>query len=230
MIRSTPSSPRWAGTPICPSSVSAARSPNSEAGTTHASRLRVRNASLVHDWTARYPDFPQPVARLKAAHVWAWPDVEACALLINSAWFSEVGRSGQHVGVKSIADATPENGSTMNSKASFTTWKTPLPWLQIGAVAGTVPSPLRPHVATHSGRLTNSLPLQPSWREMRLTLQHHLPITVHPDPDQCQRREESGGERNKSHSAGVPGRSTCGLVGRLAPVFGDGGPRAAAAT
>ena len=73
--QSTPSSPRWAGTPICPSSASAARSPNSAAGTTPASRLGVRKASLVHDWIARYPDFPQPVARLKAAHGWAWPDV-----------------------------------------------------------------------------------------------------------------------------------------------------------
>ncbi len=50
LIRSTPSSPRWAGTPICRCSVSAAPSPDSEAGTTHASRLGVCNASLVHDW------------------------------------------------------------------------------------------------------------------------------------------------------------------------------------
>ena len=54
--------------------------PNSAAGTTHASRLRVRNASLGRDWTARHPDSPQPVARLKTAHGRAWPDLEACAL------------------------------------------------------------------------------------------------------------------------------------------------------
>ena len=56
LIRSTPSSPRWAGTPICRCSVSAAPSPDSEAGTTHASRLGVCNASLVHDcvqWRSR---------------------------------------------------------------------------------------------------------------------------------------------------------------------------------
>lgn len=44
-----------------------------------ASRLGVAHASLVHDWRARYPDFPEPVARLTAALVWAWPDVEAWA-------------------------------------------------------------------------------------------------------------------------------------------------------
>jgi hypothetical protein len=44
-----------------------------------AERLRARHPSLVHDWLRRYPDFPQPVAKLKAAHVWAWPDVEAWA-------------------------------------------------------------------------------------------------------------------------------------------------------
>lgn len=44
-----------------------------------AERLHARHASLVHDWRHRYPDFPQPVAKLKAAHVWAWLDVEAWA-------------------------------------------------------------------------------------------------------------------------------------------------------
>lgn len=44
-----------------------------------AERLGVRNASLVHDWVRRYPDFPEPVAELKAGHIWAWPDVEAWA-------------------------------------------------------------------------------------------------------------------------------------------------------
>jgi hypothetical protein len=51
----------------------------------HGVRLRghhdvgMATASVVHDWRARYPEFPEPVARLKAAHVWAWPDVEAWA-------------------------------------------------------------------------------------------------------------------------------------------------------
>lgn len=44
-----------------------------------AERLDVRRASLVHAWIARYPEFPQPVARLSAGLVWAWPDVEAWA-------------------------------------------------------------------------------------------------------------------------------------------------------
>jgi hypothetical protein len=44
-----------------------------------AERLGMRSASLVHDWRKRYPDFPQPVATLKAGLVWAWPDVEKWA-------------------------------------------------------------------------------------------------------------------------------------------------------
>ena len=44
-----------------------------------AIRLGMGKASVVHDWMARYPEFPEPVARLKAAHVWAWPDVEKWA-------------------------------------------------------------------------------------------------------------------------------------------------------
>ena len=44
-----------------------------------ASRLGMATASVVHDWRSRYPEFPEPVAKLKAAHVWAWPDVEKWA-------------------------------------------------------------------------------------------------------------------------------------------------------
>lgn len=33
----------------------------------------------VHDWRRRPLGFPEPVARLKVALVWAWPDVEAWA-------------------------------------------------------------------------------------------------------------------------------------------------------
>lgn len=36
-------------------------------------------AQVVHDWRLRYPEFPEPVAKLKTALVWAWPDVEAWA-------------------------------------------------------------------------------------------------------------------------------------------------------
>lgn len=49
-----------------------------------AERLGARHASLVHDWIARYDDFPQPVARLRAGLVWDWRDVEA--------WARETGR------------------------------------------------------------------------------------------------------------------------------------------
>ena len=44
-----------------------------------AERLGARHASLVHDWIARYDDFPQPVARLRAGLVWDWRDVQAWA-------------------------------------------------------------------------------------------------------------------------------------------------------
>ena len=44
-----------------------------------ADRLGAKKSTLVHDWRYRYPDFPEPVAKLKSALVWAWPDVEAWA-------------------------------------------------------------------------------------------------------------------------------------------------------
>lgn len=44
-----------------------------------AERLHVKRPQVVHDWRRRYPDFPKPVAVLKQAMVWAWPDVEAWA-------------------------------------------------------------------------------------------------------------------------------------------------------
>jgi len=42
-------------------------------------RLGAKNAHLVHDWRRRYPDFPQPIAQLKQAMVWYWPEVERWA-------------------------------------------------------------------------------------------------------------------------------------------------------
>ncbi|MDQ4089351.1 MAG: hypothetical protein M3163_03485, partial [Actinomycetota bacterium] len=36
-------------------------------------------ARTVHAWRRRHTDFPEPVAELSAALVWAWPDVEAWA-------------------------------------------------------------------------------------------------------------------------------------------------------
>lgn len=44
-----------------------------------AERLGVQRPTVVHDWRRRHPDFPEPVARLKAGLVWAWPDVEKWA-------------------------------------------------------------------------------------------------------------------------------------------------------
>lgn len=55
-----------------------------------AERLGVNRPSLVQDWRLRYSDFPQPVARLKGAHVWAWPDVER--------WARRSGRLPKHGG------------------------------------------------------------------------------------------------------------------------------------
>lgn len=44
-----------------------------------AQRLGLAHPQTVHKWRSRYPDFPEPVARLRQALVWAWPDVEAWA-------------------------------------------------------------------------------------------------------------------------------------------------------
>lgn len=44
-----------------------------------AQRLGVTKPQTVHSWRRRYPEFPKPVAILKQAMVWAWPDVEAWA-------------------------------------------------------------------------------------------------------------------------------------------------------
>ncbi len=44
-----------------------------------AERLSLAHPQTVHAWRSRYPEFPQPVAKLKQAMVWAWPDVEAWA-------------------------------------------------------------------------------------------------------------------------------------------------------
>jgi predicted DNA-binding transcriptional regulator AlpA len=50
-----------------------------------AERLGVKRATVVHDWRRRHPEFPQPVATLKAGLVWAWPDV--------AAWAAATGRT-----------------------------------------------------------------------------------------------------------------------------------------
>ena len=44
-----------------------------------AERLGVKRPGVVHDWRRRHPDFPKPVAHLRQAMIWAWPDVERWA-------------------------------------------------------------------------------------------------------------------------------------------------------
>ena len=44
-----------------------------------ADRLGLSHPQTVHTLRRRHDDFPEPVATLKRAHVWAWPDVAAWA-------------------------------------------------------------------------------------------------------------------------------------------------------
>lgn len=44
-----------------------------------AERLALAQVQTVHTWRRRYQDFPEPVAQLKQALIWSWPDVEAWA-------------------------------------------------------------------------------------------------------------------------------------------------------
>lgn len=41
-----------------------------------ADRLGLSHARVIGVWRSRHADFPQPVAQLQQALVWAWPDVE----------------------------------------------------------------------------------------------------------------------------------------------------------
>jgi len=45
-----------------------------------AERLGLAQVQTVHSWRRRYDDFPQPIAQLRQALIWAWSDVEAWAL------------------------------------------------------------------------------------------------------------------------------------------------------
>lgn len=51
-----------------------------------AERLGLAHPQTVHSWRRRYPEFPQPVAQLRQALVWAWPDV--------ARWARKTGRLG----------------------------------------------------------------------------------------------------------------------------------------
>lgn len=52
-----------------------------------AARLGMKRPQVIHDWRRRYPDFPEPVAHLRQALVWNWPDVER--------WAKQTGRLGR---------------------------------------------------------------------------------------------------------------------------------------
>lgn len=45
-----------------------------------AARLGLRQPHTVHSWRRRYADFPEPIATLKTAMIWYWPDVEEWAV------------------------------------------------------------------------------------------------------------------------------------------------------
>ena len=55
-----------------------------------AERLALSRAQLVHDWKRRYPDFPEPVARLSAGLVWDFVEIEQ--------WVVSTGRADNVVG------------------------------------------------------------------------------------------------------------------------------------
>ncbi len=44
-----------------------------------AERLGVKRPQVVHDWRRRHDDFPEPIARLKTALIWYWPDIKSWA-------------------------------------------------------------------------------------------------------------------------------------------------------
>lgn len=46
-----------------------------------AERLGLAQPQSVHLWRRRHEGFPEPVARLKTALIWFWPDVEEWARL-----------------------------------------------------------------------------------------------------------------------------------------------------
>ena len=49
-----------------------------------ADRLDLAQPQTVHTLRRRHADFPEPVAKLRQALVWSWPDVEA--------WATKTGR------------------------------------------------------------------------------------------------------------------------------------------
>ena len=50
-----------------------------------AERMGFARPQAVHNWRARYPEFPKPIAEFGKSTLWYWPDVEE--------WLSETGRA-----------------------------------------------------------------------------------------------------------------------------------------
>jgi len=41
-----------------------------------AERMGFARPQAVHNWRARYPEFPKPIAEFGKSTLWSWPDVE----------------------------------------------------------------------------------------------------------------------------------------------------------
>lgn len=64
---------------IVPMSMQGAKGAEIVGVTEIASRLRLKRRQVIHNWRARYPDFPEPVGTVNEAPAWLWPDIEAWA-------------------------------------------------------------------------------------------------------------------------------------------------------
>jgi len=40
-----------------------------------AQRLGVGRPQVIHEWRRRHRDFPEPIATLKTALIWSWPEI-----------------------------------------------------------------------------------------------------------------------------------------------------------
>lgn len=59
-----------------------------------ADRLGLAQPQTVHSWRRRYEDFPEPIAQLQTALIWAWPDVRAWAEVTGRLPLPEDHQSG----------------------------------------------------------------------------------------------------------------------------------------
>ena len=49
-----------------------------------AERMGFARPQAVHNWRARYPEFPNPIAEFGKSTLWYWPDIEE--------WLRKTGR------------------------------------------------------------------------------------------------------------------------------------------